>query len=156
MEDFSGISLGCRLICGSDDFVQDITGPTIPSQFRPNAIIGNIILRKHSLLGYHCLVHPNVELPLGVAIGSGALIRKKLKYDTEWAIYYYSDNTLQYLGDRNKDKIIQSELEYLQWKEKNKYKCTICKESTDNISYGWDTEELHVCNNCYAKGNRIN
>jgi galactoside O-acetyltransferase len=33
MSDFSGLSAGCRIICGSDDYKNGLTNPNIPNEF---------------------------------------------------------------------------------------------------------------------------
>jgi galactoside O-acetyltransferase len=74
VEDYAGISAGCRLVTGTDDFLGGgLTGPTIPSEFR-SVTRSLIILRKHALLGTGVIVHPGVEIGEGAVVGSGSLV----------------------------------------------------------------------------------
>jgi acetyltransferase-like isoleucine patch superfamily enzyme len=84
MLDFSGLSAGCRIICGSDDYLYGLTNPNIPSEFRGQAKIGNIVIGKHAVLGTSTIVHPLIKIGDGAATGSSTLVTKDLE---PWCIY---------------------------------------------------------------------
>lgn len=109
MEDFSGLSSGCRVICSSDDFINDLTNPTVPSAYRPHCTPGKVVLERHAVLGINTLVMPNVTIHEGAASGAGALIRQDLE---AWSINYGSPS--QQHGFRNKEAILQLEKAYLE------------------------------------------
>jgi len=85
LDDFSGISERCSLICGSEDYSGDhLTNPTIPHKFR-KIITGKIIMEKYSLLGTNVVVAPNVIIGEGTAVGACSFVNKTL---APWGIYF--------------------------------------------------------------------
>jgi len=159
MEDFSGIALGSRLICGSDDFINDITGPTIPKQFRPNAKCGTITMHRHSLLGCNCVVHPNIEIWEGIAFGSGTIIRRPIDKTDFWPVYGYNGQNLVYIKERNVEQILKQEKEYLmsidESNDESPQPCTFCKKPTTKLIMCGDTSSIPVCEECYLLGRAI-
>lgn len=84
MEDFSGLSAGCRIITGSDDFTGPyLTNPTVPGEFT-HVVRGVVTLRRHAVLGTNVIVFPGVTIGEGAAVGAGAIVRKNLE---PWTIY---------------------------------------------------------------------
>lgn len=84
MEDFTGLAAGCRIVCSSDSYLGDgLTNPTIPMEFHASVKYSFVHMKKHSLLGTGCIVHPGITLNEGSIAGSGALILKDLR---EWTI----------------------------------------------------------------------
>jgi len=76
MEDFSGLSSRVSIYTATDDYSGGaMTNPTVPDQFR-NVQRGDVILRKHAIIGASCVVLPGVELKLGAAVGALTCIRK--------------------------------------------------------------------------------
>ena len=85
MENFSGMSAGCRIACASDDYVDGgATNPTIPKALRAHVNVGSVILRKFSTLGTNVVVHPDVEIGVGSVVGSMSLVTKPLD---SWGVY---------------------------------------------------------------------
>jgi len=83
--DFAGLAAGCRIICASDDYTgSGLTNPMIPAPYRANVVIGTVVIEKHAVLGTNCVVHPNVILREGVAIGSCSLVTRSLD---SWHVY---------------------------------------------------------------------
>ena len=82
--DFSGLSAGCRIITGSDDFKGSyLSNPCIPNHYK-NVQLGEIRIGKHCILGSNCVVLPNILIPDGVSVGAGSIISKDLE---PWSIY---------------------------------------------------------------------
>jgi len=80
MEDFTGLSAGCRIVCGTDDYLGDgLTNPTIPEKYHASVTFSKVVLKKHSLLGTGCVVHPGVVIGEGAAIGSMSLVTKNIE-----------------------------------------------------------------------------
>ena len=81
---YTGISVGCKLFGGCDDFSGNyLTNPTVPVKYT-NVTNGDIILKDHVLVGSNSIVLPNVILAEGTAIGCSSVV----KYNTEpWKIY---------------------------------------------------------------------
>lgn len=85
LDDFSGLSAGCRIVCSSDDYLgSGLTNPTIPSSYRARVQYTTVKLEKHVLLGTNCVVHPGVTIGEGAAVGSCALVTKNLE---PWIVY---------------------------------------------------------------------
>lgn len=85
LADFTGLSAGCRLICGSDDYLgSGLTNPTVPEPFHADLHFAPIVLRKHVVLGTSCVVHPGVVIGEGAAVGSCSLVTKSLE---PWMVY---------------------------------------------------------------------
>ena len=84
MDDFSGLSAGCRIITGSDDFLGGgLTNPTVPKEYT-NVKKSTVRIGKHAILGVNVTVLPGVTIGEGAAVGAGALVRKDLD---PWTIY---------------------------------------------------------------------
>jgi len=84
MEDFSGLSAGCRIVTGSDDFSgKGLTNPTVPSKYT-NVKKSTVYLGRHCILGTNVIVMPGVNIGEGAAVGAGAVVRKDL---APWTIY---------------------------------------------------------------------
>jgi galactoside O-acetyltransferase len=102
MKDFSGISSGCRILCGSDDFTEGMMNPQVPLEFRSPKVT-TITFERFSCVGVNCVVMPGVTLGEGSVIGSGSVVTK----DTEpWTIYVGSP--AKPIKKRNKEKIIEN------------------------------------------------
>lgn len=84
MDHFSGLSAGCRIITGSDDFTGGgLTNPTVPEKYT-NVKKSTVKIGKHVILGTNVTVLPGVTIGEGAAVGAGALVRKDLE---PWTIY---------------------------------------------------------------------
>ena len=83
MEDFSGISAGCKILCGSDDYTKGLMNPQVPIELR-NTKISFVKFERFSCVGVNCVVMPGVTLAEGSVVGSNSVLTK----DTEpWTIY---------------------------------------------------------------------
>jgi len=105
-EEFSGISAGCMVYSVTDDYSGGyLTNPTVPLEYK-HIISGEVVLKKHSLVGAGSIVLPNVTLGEGSAVGAGSLVNKSLE---DWKIYV--GVPCRYLKDRKKDILrLESEL----------------------------------------------
>ena len=84
MDHFSGLSSGCRIITGSDDFLGGgLTNPTVPEKYT-NVKKSTVRIGKHAILGTNVTVLPGVTIGEGAAVGAGALVRKDLD---PWTVY---------------------------------------------------------------------
>jgi len=109
MGNFSGLSSGCRIITGSDDFTgNSLTNPTIPIEYR-NTTIGKVSIGKHAILGSNVVVMPDVSIGEGTIVGAGAVVNKDLE---PWSVYVgYKPKKV---NDRDKEKILSLENKYLE------------------------------------------
>jgi len=108
MEDFSGLSAGCRIITGSDDFTGPwLTNPTLPADYT-NVRRDTVRIRRHAVLGTNVIVFPGVTVGEGAAVGAGAIVRKDLK---PWTIY--AGMNPKPVGHRDREAILKLENAYL-------------------------------------------
>jgi acetyltransferase-like isoleucine patch superfamily enzyme len=82
---FSSISAGAQMICGSDSFLGDgIVGPFIPDEYADTKIVKPIVLKRFSAICTGCIVFPGVTIAEGSVLGAASV----LKESTEpWTIY---------------------------------------------------------------------
>lgn len=84
MDDFSGLSAGCRIVTGSDDFLGGgLTNPTVPTIYT-NVKKSKVYIGRHAIIGTNVTILPGVNIGEGVAVGAGAIVRKNLE---PWTIY---------------------------------------------------------------------
>ncbi len=108
MDDFSGLSAGCRLITGSDDFKGPfLSNPTIPDTYK-NVSSGVISIGKHAIIGTNSIILPDIEIPEGATVGAGCLVNKSLE---AWTIY--AGSKPRKVGERDKDGIVDLEKKFL-------------------------------------------
>ncbi len=101
MEDFSGLSSGCRIITGSDDFKGEGFGnPTIASEFR-NVQIGKIHIGKYAIVGTNSIILPNVTIGEGATVSAGSVVTKDLE---PWGIYVGNKR----IGYRDKEAVMRN------------------------------------------------
>ena len=86
MGNFTNISLGGRIICGSDAFLGEgfITAPGIPDKFRDQLKIAPVIFEDYVNTGANVTVLPGVTLAKGSVIGANSLVTQSTE---PWTIY---------------------------------------------------------------------
>lgn len=83
MGDFSGISAGTKVLCGSDDFTQGLMNPQVPAKYRRPKIT-TVTFERFTCVGVNSVVMPGVTLREGSVVGANSVLTK----DTEpWTIY---------------------------------------------------------------------
>ena len=101
MYDFSGISAGSKILCGSDDFTQGLMNPQVPVKYRSPKIT-TVTFERFSCVGVNSIVMPGVTLKEGSVVGSNSVLTK----DTEpWTIYVGSP--AKAVKIREKTKILE-------------------------------------------------
>lgn len=85
VEDFCFISVGSRLVCGSELFFGDgLIGPLIPDEYKDKQKLEPITLKRFSGTLANSVVLPGVVLAEGSVLGANSL----LKENTEpWTVY---------------------------------------------------------------------
>lgn len=84
LEDFSGLSQGCKIYSASDDYSGTaMTNPTIPAAYL-NVKIAPVTLRRHVILGAGSIVLPGCTLKEGAAVGALSIVTRDLE---AWGIY---------------------------------------------------------------------
>ena len=113
MEDFTGLAAGCRIICASDNYLGDgMTNPTIPKEFHATVTYSKVIMKKHSLLGTNCVVHPGITIMEGAIAGSATLITKDLN---SWTVNIGIPS--KEIKLRKKETILKFEADFLKSKK---------------------------------------
>ncbi len=100
MKEFSTLAPNVVLSAGTDDYIGGIATPMVPMEFKGEAIIGNIILNKHCIVGAGSVILPNVTFHEGACIGALSMANKDLD---AWKLY--AGVPARFLKDRNKNQI---------------------------------------------------
>lgn len=84
MESFSGLSSRCVIYAETDDYSGEfMTNPMILDQYR-KVTGGQVILKKHVIIGTGTSILPGVVIGEGTAVGSMSLVNRSLE---SWGIY---------------------------------------------------------------------
>lgn len=84
INDYVGVSSRCSIYALTDDYSGNyLTNPTIDEKFK-NVIQKQVILKKHSIVGFGSVILPGSILEEGVAIGSMCLVNGSTE---PWSIY---------------------------------------------------------------------
>ena len=106
LEDFAGISSGCRVYTGNDDYLGgSLTGPTVPPPFRvPERSFVHV--GRHAVVGANTVILPGVTIGDGCVIGAGSFV----KSDCEpWTVYVGAP--VRRVRPRRRDRILDLEAE---------------------------------------------
>ncbi|MDT8318410.1 MAG: DapH/DapD/GlmU-related protein [bacterium] len=106
MDDFSGISQGCRILTGSEDFKGwGFGNPTIPEKYR-NTKREKVTIGKFCLVGANSVVLPGVSISEGAVVGAGSVVSKDLE---AWGIYVGNRK----VGERDSTSVLKIYDKYL-------------------------------------------
>lgn len=84
LADYSGLSSGCRLVTGTDDFHgHAMTNPCVPPEYRA-VRRGSLTLGKHVIVGCNTVILADSHIGEGAAIGAASLVSGDL---APWTIY---------------------------------------------------------------------
>lgn len=108
MKKYSTTAPNVVLSAGTDDYIGGIATPMVPMEYKGDAVIGNIILNRHCIVGAGSVVLPNVTFQDGACLGALSLANRDLE---PWKLY--GGIPARYLKDRDKMKILafESQLE---------------------------------------------
>lgn len=102
IDDFSGLSAGCRVITGTDDYTGPfLTNPTVPPEFA-NPRISHVTIGKHVIVGTNAVIFPGVTIGEGAAIGACAVVRRDVP---PWGVY--AGDPLRRIWARDRDAILE-------------------------------------------------
>jgi len=108
LDDFAGLSAGCRIVTGSDDFNGGfLSNPTVPMKYK-NVVLDRVTIGKHAILGTNVIVLPGVVIGEGVTVGAGCVVTKDL---APWGIYLGS--TARRVGERDRSGVLAREAQLL-------------------------------------------
>lgn len=104
ISDFAGMSIGVKVMCGSDDFLGGgLTNPTIPAAYRA-VHRGSVWLGPHAGLGAGTIVFPDVAIGEGSMMSGGSVVTRSL---AAWGIY--GGNPARRIKSRPRDEILRRE-----------------------------------------------
>lgn len=106
-EDFTTLAYGVQVFTQSDDYSgHTMTNSTVPARYK-NEFKSSVRLKKHTIVGAHCVVMPGVILAEGTSVGAMSLV---LKSTEPWGIYVGSP--AKRLKNRS-NNLLSLEKEYL-------------------------------------------
>ncbi|EAI7261969.1 transferase [Campylobacter lari] len=99
VENFVGISSGCKIFSVTDDYTgMFMSNPMVPNEYK-NVLSRKIIIEKHCLIGSNSVVLPNSGgLAEGVSVGALSLVMRKTK---PYGIYFGAP--AKRIAERNKN-----------------------------------------------------
>ena len=100
VEDFCFVSVGSKLICGSEMFMgEGLIGPLIPDEFKDTQKLEPIILKRFSGTLANSVVLPGVIMAEGSVLGANSLLRENTE---PWTVY--AGSPARPIRKRSKDK----------------------------------------------------
>jgi acetyltransferase-like isoleucine patch superfamily enzyme len=106
MEDFSGLSLGCRIFTGSEDFTGwGFGNPTISEEYR-NVKRAPIRLAKFVCIGANSVILPGVTIGEGATVGACSVVSKDLD---PWGVYIGNRR----VADRDREGVMENYRKFL-------------------------------------------
>ncbi|HET6514621.1 MAG TPA: acyltransferase [Thermodesulfovibrionales bacterium] len=101
MGDFSGISQGCRILTGTEDFKEwGFGNPTISEKYR-NVRQAPISIGRFCIVGANSVVLPGVTIGEGAMVGACSVVSSDLD---PWGIYIGNKK----IHDRNRDAVLKT------------------------------------------------
>jgi galactoside O-acetyltransferase len=96
MEDFSGLSPGCRVLTATDDFTGPfLTNPTVPKDLT-HYVYAHVVIGRYAIVGANAVVFPGVKIGEGAAVAAGGVVRRDL---LPWSVY--AGDPLRKIGVRD-------------------------------------------------------
>lgn len=109
MCEFSTLAPNVVLSAGSDDYRSGIAGPFVPINLKGNALIGNIKIGKHCIVGANTTILPNVTFYDGASVGAQSLVKDSL---ASWTLN--AGIPTRCIGNRNAEEILDYEKTFLE------------------------------------------
>jgi len=107
--DFSSLSTGVKIVCGSDDFINDIaclTPSAAGHDIKNHLVSGTVELGNFATVGVNSVVLPNVVIPEGTTVGAMSFVKKNTKLEP-WSVYCIKNGKLTKIADRNKTNVLK-------------------------------------------------
>lgn len=110
MDDFSGISQGCRILTGSEDFLDwGFGNPTIPEKYRKTKR-APIRIGKFAVVGANSVICPGVTIGEGVTVAACSVVTSNL---LPWGVYAGNRK----ISERNREGVLKTYAKYLKENE---------------------------------------
>ena len=107
IDDFSGISHGCRILTGSEDFFYwGFGNPTIPEKFR-NTKRAPIRIGKFAVVGANSVICPGVTIGEGATVAACSVVTRNLE---PWGVYAGNKR----ISQRNREEVLKTYATYLE------------------------------------------
>jgi galactoside O-acetyltransferase len=85
IEDYAGVSMKCSILSSNADYSGDyLTNPNLPEEMLNTRSLP-VVLRKHSIVGAHCVVLPGVTLGFGSVLGACSMTKVNIPSWQIWA-----------------------------------------------------------------------
>ncbi len=111
MGDFSGISQGCRILTGSEDFLGwGFGNPTINEKYR-NTERAPIRIGKFAIIGANSVICPGVTIGEGVTVAACSVVTRNLE---PWGVYAGTRK----ISERDRKGVLKTYAKYI--KEHNR------------------------------------
>jgi len=110
--DYSSLSSGVKVWCGSDNFVRDLVTiiPTGCGAIKENFIEGDIVIGNMTAIGANSVIMPGNVIPEGVAIGALSFVPANYEF-TPWTVY--AGTPIRKIINRDKESV-ERQLDRLQ------------------------------------------
>ena len=109
IDDFVAISQGCRILTGTDDFVDwGFGNSTINEKYR-NTKREPIKIGKYCIIGANSVILPGVTIGEGATVGANSVVTKDFK---PWGVYIGNKR----IKDRNKEGVLKNYRSFLEEK----------------------------------------
>lgn len=110
MDDFSGISQGCRILTGSEDFLDwGFGNPTIPEKYRKTKR-APVRIGKFAVVGANSVICPGVTISEGVTVAACSVVTRNL---LPWGVYAGNRK----ISERNREGVLKNYAKYLKENE---------------------------------------
>lgn len=76
LEDYTCTSARCLLYTSNDDYTEGHATNSVVDEKYKRVKVGNIIIRRHSLVGCQSVILPEVELKHGTSVGANSLVNR--------------------------------------------------------------------------------
>ncbi len=107
MDSFSGLSQGCRIFTGSEDFIDwGFGNPTVSPRFR-NVKTGPIRIDRFACIGANSVILPGVHIGEGATVGANSVVSKNLE---PWGVYVGNHK----IRKRNKENVLRTYEDFMQ------------------------------------------
>ncbi len=107
MDDFSGISQGCRILTGSEDLLDwGFGNPTIPEKYR-NTKRAPIKIGKFVVVGANSVICPGVTIGEGVTVAACSVVTRNLE---PWGVYAGNRK----ISERDREGVLKTYAKYLE------------------------------------------
>lgn len=103
MGNFTNLAAGCRLVCGSDEFLgKGFSFPGLDKKYRDKLIIAPIIIENFVGVGASATILPGITLGVGSVVGAGSVVTKNTE---PWTIYV--GNPAKPIRKRHKNNMLK-------------------------------------------------